>query len=352
MEEAAARCNGELLERYSALNADFSRVSMLPQEHLERFPRCRADEPCPPAFRELDPEIPLTHVEVAHLADGSSIWVPAGLVHLGFWPRPPEPVVTLPISTGLAFNTSLEDALWSGICEVAERDAMMMSWWARDGGTEIDLCARAPSDLLARLERLEDVGLCARLFDITTDFRVPTVFCVLSGPRYPFITVGAATRDDPAIACAKALDEAVSIRVAVRGEDAKAIPSRSSFAWVEHLDDHSRLYAHPGMEHAMEFLGSGRSPVDFSSFAAGDFWAPPTTMAELRALAGDLADRWSILWADVTTPDVAPLGRTVKVLIPQMVPLSQSHSARWLATPRLAAKLGVHEPNPYPHPFA
>ena len=38
--------------------------------------------------------------------------------------------------------------------------------------------------------------------------------------------------------------------------------------------------------------------------------------------------------------------------MPEMVPLSQSHATRWLATPRLAAVLGDTEPNLYPHPFA
>ena len=85
------------------------------------------------------------------------------------------------------------------------------------------------------------------------------MFCVLSGPRFPFVTVGAATRA-PSAACAKALDEAVSIRVAVHGEERTPIPSRTSFDWVTHLDDHSRLYAHPGMAHALEFLGSGGPP--------------------------------------------------------------------------------------------
>ena len=48
--------------------------------------------------------------------------------------------------------------------------------------------------------------------------------------------------------------------------------------------------------------------MSYQAFATGDFWQPPSTMSELRDLAARVADRWTILWTDVTTPDVAPVG--------------------------------------------
>jgi ribosomal protein S12 methylthiotransferase accessory factor len=60
---------------------------------------------------------------------------------------------------------------------------------------------------------------------------------------------------------------------------------------------------------------------------------------------------------DLIAPETRSFGATVKVLVPEMVPLSQDHRARWLATPRLVAAATFATDieknfNPYPHPFA
>ena len=157
---------------------------------------------------------------MTRLSDGECVYVPAGYVHLAFHPQH-EPMLTTPISTGLAFDPAVETAIWRGLCEVAERDAMMLTWWQRRPAPEIDMragsCSAAglPAALADRLDRLERVKLTARFFDITTDFNVPTVFCVLSGSAFPYRIVGACCREDLGAACIKALDEAVAVRRAV-----------------------------------------------------------------------------------------------------------------------------------------
>jgi hypothetical protein len=45
----------------------------------------------------------------------------------------------------------------------------------------------------------------------------------------------------------------------------------------------------------------------------------------------------------------------VRVVVPQLVPLSSRHAVRWLATPRLVDAAGGGEEarfHPHPHPFA
>jgi len=109
----------------------------------------------------------------------------------------------------------------------------------------------------------------------------------------------------------------------------------------------------------LDFMWSSTPPkVAFAEFATGSWWDTPADLAELAAFAGRATDHgWTVLWTDVTTPDVAAFGRVVKVVVPEMVPLSQSHRARWLATPRLVAAAGLEAGsrrafNPFPHPFA
>jgi ribosomal protein S12 methylthiotransferase accessory factor len=356
-EEALWRAMGEGIERYSALNAAIDGVPLTLRATglAERLPVCAPDEPCAPSLRALPLDVPLTHVAVQRLADGREVSIPAGFVHLNFHPAPPEPLVTLPISTGLAFHTDLPTAIWSGLCEVAERDAVMAMWWRRTSLPEI-VCtgAAVPDSVVDRLERLTHAGLHARLFDMTTDFRVPSVFGILLGERYPLVVVSAACRSDPADACTKTLDELVAMRLAMRGRR-EAVP-----ATLQRLEDHALLYAHRGPGPAFDFLldHDVHAQISFAEFAGQSWWERPADMAALATCAGHLAERGlTVLWTDVTAEEAAGIGTVAKVIVPEMIPLSSDDAIRWLGTPRLLAQAGMTTArashfNPFPHPFA
>jgi len=356
-EEALWRAVGEGIERYSALNTLIDGTAMtLRQTGLAGcLPVCAPDEPCPPSLRTLPLDVPLTQVPARRLEDGREVSIPAGFVHLNFHPEPPEPLVTLPISTGLAFHTDLASAIWSGLCEVAERDAVMSMWWRRASLAEI-LCTGpdVPDDVVDRLARLTYAGLQARLFDMTTDFRVPSVFGVLLGKRYPLVVVSAACRSDPARACTKALDELVAMRLAMRGRR-ETVPVA-----LHRLEDHALLYAHRGPGQAFDFLldHGTHAPISFAEFAGQSWWKHPRDMAALAACAGRLAEQGlTVLWTDVTAEEAAGIGTVVKVIVPEMLPLSPEDAIRWLGTPRLLAQAGLTTArasrfNPLPHPFA
>jgi ribosomal protein S12 methylthiotransferase accessory factor len=365
-DEALIRCLGEIAERYSAMTMPIAgELRPVDPEFIARLPRCAPDENCPPTFRGEIPDSPVTHVPMTRLADGARIEIPAGYVHLGFQARG-EPLLTTPISTGLAFDPSLETAIWRGLCEVAERDAMMLTWWQRRPAPEIDMGLRSdsraadlPAQLVDRLERLDAVCLRANFFDITTDFGVPTVFCVLNGEDFPYRIVGACCRDDLGAACTKALDEAVAVRQVVRGPEPFMPPSLQDFNWVTQLDEHAQIYAHGHLADAFDFLlDSDTAPVSFTDAAAGPGPRQPCSSKDLPTLARDLNGiGLTVLWADVTAPELDGTGKVVKVVVPEMVPLSQLHSARWLATRRLArpgddAELVAASFNRFPHPFA
>lgn len=362
-EEAEQRGLGEALERYSGLTADIGGELLAPRDvrPLLQFPRCAADEECPNSCRSFPLDAELTYIPVRRLADGEQVLIPAGYVHVHFWPNSPEPVVTLPISTGLAFRQSLADALWQGLCEVVERDALMMTWWLRSSVREVTVqvadLADAPLELTARLSALGRSDLVARFFDITTDFHVPTVFCLLFGPEYPQLTVGAACRADPVRAMCKSVDEAIAGRVYLHTQpnsDQRHNPAKPP----RRLEDHILLYADGGDPAAYEFLTEKSEPIHLRDFVDRDWWSTPARLDDVVALAKRLLGQGlTVLWTDVTAPEVSHLGRVIKVVVPEMVPLSPDHSVRWLATPRLLAagrlkNATVAAFNPYPHPFA
>lgn len=361
-DEALWRALGEGIERYSARTVAFATVAatLRETEIAARLPICAPDEPCLPSFRTLPLDTPLMHVAVRRLADHRETLIPAGFVHLNVVSHDPEPPVTIAISTGLAFHTTLLDALWTGWCEVVERDAMMGMWWCETPLREI-VCesATVPDALGERLEHFRHAGLDVHLFDMTTDVRVPSVFCVVTAAQYPYLLVSAACHSDPLRACTKTLDEIAGSRYALRLQSGEAQTPVVDPGDVHQLEDHLLFYAHAPMHPAFAFLLAPAVPhrVSFHSFARGPWWEKPRDLASLAQFAAERErEGLTILWADVTAPEVADIGRVVKVVVPEMIPLSPDHAVRWLATPRLRQRAGGGEAgmsafHPFPHPF-
>jgi ribosomal protein S12 methylthiotransferase accessory factor len=346
---------GEAIERYSALSAPLDAVRLPAGEggFYGRTPACAYDEPCIQSLRGVPADTLLIHTPVRHLADNRVEYIPAGYIHLGFVPQPQEPLVTLPISTGLAFDPELWRALWRGLCEVIERDSMMLMWLRKATPPRIVIDRTAPDFIYVRLEECARAGCEVYLFDITSDIAIPTVFCILLKRDGIYASVGACCHELPAAACAKAIDEAVSIRSFLRPYP-DPVPVKD-FTWLHQLEQHAAIYASPQTAPMLAFLTEDPPRVFFERFNERDV-APPLSLDQVRAWAAELSGHGlDVVWTSMTSDDLAYLGHVVKVVVPQMVPLSPSHSTRWLATPRLgdgAHGLTAVTANPAPHPFA
>lgn len=358
--EALTRALGETLERHASLHS-IAEVVQEPAVLLEnplasRFPRCAAHESCPPMFKGEHWDIPVDHVRAEIAATGINVMVPTPFVHLGYTAPTFDLLATYPISTGTAFAPQRHDALWRGLCEAAERDAIMLFWFTQSGFRRITLETSAPPALERRTAHLTEVGLDFDLFDITTDFAVPTVLAVIRGPEYPYITVGASCQDDPVRACSKAFDEAVSVRYSLSHDKwRQPVPSFTDFGWVRRLEDHMVLYGNWADCPALEFLEDAPR-VALLDLARRERPSPPRSDHDFVRLSQRLLRDFglTVLVADLPCADTAPYGHVVKVLVPEFMPLSQDHNARWLDTPRLKRRLDESrfQLNPYPHPFA
>ena len=365
-QEAIARCLGEGAERYAALNSMATletRVQPSVDSLLNRFPRCDATEACWESLKGISPTEQVTQTPVNQLDTDAIVWAPAGYVHLGFVPSEPERPITLPISTGLAFSPDLPQAIWRGLCEVAERDAIMLSWLANRPKAALALSTDANDDAIApeiryRIDALHAAAIRPRLFDISIDFRAPVVLCLLQSETLPFLTAGASCHEDPVRACCKAVDEAVSVRLAL--PVARSTPCHTDdFRAIDTLEAHALLYAHWRDSPAVEgFSSNVLEQKPLSDFLESASPPAPNSLAELRDVAQRMSgDGLTVLWADLTTSDLVDLGHVVRVLIPELMPLSQRYDARWLATPRLHRFLrergvSLADINVYPHPFA
>lgn len=368
-DEALFKCLGEVLERYCMYNtfatAEFRQMPASNCKLLDVLPRCGPQEPCSDTFKGISPDWNLTMARMTDVATDELHWIPAGFVDFTYKTSADEPRVTLSHSSGSAFHESIYRAIWAGLCEVAERDAFSLFWLNQLPAKEIvfdrlDLL-NGGEDLQAlstRIELIKTAGLSIRSFDISTDFNVPTVFSVVQGDEFPLATFGAACTGDPVKAIVKSIDEVFLVRFAqLSGKETAHVHSYADFDWVSSLRDHSDLYALWKDPPAFEFFMKNSNTISLQEFRRKGWWQEPQSHSQLQEVCRKLKDElgMTVLYLDCTLDDVARFGAGVKVVVPEMLPISVPTSIKWLGCPRLAKHAEKHSlqfaSNPFPHPF-
>lgn len=357
--EAFSRAIGEALERHASVHAiDEDREVKIPFGETRlagRFAKCASTEVCPPMFRGENWDVPIGHVRIEVAASAETTLIPTPYVHMGCTVPTEDLLATYPISTGVAFSTVRSSALWSALCEVVERDAIMLFWLTRSHFRTILVDPKLdPLRLATRIRRISDVGLDCYLVDISTDVGMPTVLAIVRGSEFPYMTVGACCHSDAVTACCKALDEAVSVRYVLRNDRwRREIPSYTEFSWVRRLEDHMILYGLWRDPPLQDFFAEAQS-VPLRNYSEEFAAAIPRSEFGFQAFARQLRAELglTVLARDLVCLDTAPYGHVVRVVVPEMMPLSQNHNAQWLETPRLVRRMGGRQLNTAPHPFA
>lgn len=337
----------------------------------ERWPACSATELADPdcGLIASDPRVPMRWVRGWSLTRGREVFVPAVLTYLNFPVRAPSEQFVNPISTGTAAHSDLREAVLGGLLEVIERDSIALTWLQR---LRLPAVAVDPSTLGEEVAEYHRVGtsteLETHLFDATTDYGVPTLYAVQTSQVDPELAqVVAATCDiDPQRALAKIYRELASLRIALRsharGPRAQEIKGKDLTVVGGALAD-----AELSMRHVFDFLLEGERPVH--ALDGIGTLGEPVPGAEssdaddpLEQVVANLERaRAEAIVVDITTDEARQVGmHVVKALIPEAMPLSFSHHARYLATPRLyeaprAMGLTVHDEagiNPVRQPFA
>lgn len=349
----------------------------------ERWPACSATELADPdcGLIASDPRVPLRWVRGWSLTRGREVFVPAVLTYLNFPVRTPSEQFVNPISTGTAAHSDLREAVLGGLLEVIERDSIALTWLQR---LRLPAVAVDPSTLGEEVAEYHRVGtsteLETHLFDATTDYGVPTLYAVQTSQVDPELAqVVAATCDiDPQRALAKIYRELASLRIALRsharGPRAQEIKGQDLTVVGGALAD-----AELSMRHVFDFLLEGERPVHALDEIGTLTASRPAAGSDSPDGAGGSADSAAgpdpleqvvanleragaeAIVVDITTDEARQVGmHVIKALIPEAMPLSFSHHARYLATPRLyqaprAMGLTVHDEvgiNPVRQPFA
>ncbi|MEU8588825.1 TOMM precursor leader peptide-binding protein [Streptomyces sp. NPDC048664] len=279
---------------------------------------------------------------------------------------------TFEISNGCALGACVEEAVLHGILEVVERDAFLMTWYARMPVPEVDL-SRAPDPRVGLVvERMERSGHRVRVFDTTLSEAIPAFWAVAqdttSDDTRPGVVCTSGSALDPLAGVLTALGELAPIveqetrRYAEQVERARKMAADPALVRV--MTDHALCAATPEALDRFSFLLSGDRLIDWDRVGR----RPWPFHADLRDDLTEAVDRMLAGGMDVVVVDqTSPLHEAadlhcVKVIVPGALPMTFGHrNRRVTGLPRLREvphRLG-HAPrpltdadvNPHPHPF-
>ncbi|MEF8914770.1 YcaO-like family protein [Natronomonas sp.] len=287
---------GEALERYSAAVYRTGELISEPSTPVapERFVQ--------PGDATAESAIEYWH-PAEDLATGDPVELPAELVVF----PPPERNVRPPITTGLGLGNDGIEALLSGLYEVIERDAAMLSWYSSYDPLGLAVDDEGFETLAARAE---SEGLDTTALLLTQDVDVPVVaVCVHREDEWPRFAAGMSADLDPEAAARGALEEAIQNWLELRrmGPD-RAADESGAIGHYADLPEAARAFVSPETTVPADSVGPETAPDG---------------AAELSAVVDRVADvGLDAYGARVTPRDVASLGfEAVRVVVPAAQPL-------------------------------
>jgi ribosomal protein S12 methylthiotransferase accessory factor len=363
---------GELAERYSAAyvpaellllaSADDHGSECLDPETIGLFAPLQYVQPDFP-YAPFARDTPVRWVRGFSLPDCRPALLPAQLVFLCDDVADGETRIGYATSNGLACGPTLEEAILSGLLELVERDAFMLTWLNR---LSLPLLDWAGDGKIAALDGryFACTGLRYSVVDLSGFHGVPTALAVVHGADLDDAALGVGAASAPSMrdAWLKALAEAFAVRAWARTlRRLEPPPSfRPDFSDIRSFADHIRFYGeHRNARHAAFLDGAAvRRPTSaVPGLPAG---RPLETIRELTSRLHSAGAR--AFAVDVTAPDIRAAGLFVaKVFSPELCPLDVAYETRFLGAKRIyvaAAERGLlpgplelADLNPYPHPF-
>jgi ribosomal protein S12 methylthiotransferase accessory factor len=280
-------------------------------------------------------------------------------------------------SNGCALGGTLEEAILHGLLEIAERDAFLMTWYARMRVPRVDLDSLADTNCRFVLSHLRDrCGMRVHAFATILEQGIPCYWVMAVDTTgdldKPQLLCGAGSGLTHETALVNAIRELAVMHSVVANNYADVDKRRQAAAMVadsrlvRQMSDHTLLYSDRGARERLDFLtetpGAGRSVADFSRRH------PWPASLDLRDDVTELVGRYvgsglDVVVVDQTTAEHQAGGfHAVKVIVPGTLPMTFGHGNRRVAgLPRVLEvpaalgyrdrRLELDDLNPYPHPF-
>jgi ribosomal protein S12 methylthiotransferase accessory factor len=353
---------GEGLERYAASIIEDGRVTIATRTALEGnvvdpdafilFSEKQRAEP-DFAFLTYAPDQPIAWTQAVRVIDSSTAWVPAEMVWLPYPGGAPKRL-DRGYSTGLGAHTDPQRAAATAIKELIERDAYLTRF-----------LLKAPPPALPRdrwlgclpraiAGQIVKQQLNARVFDLTSEFGVPTALChILPGPG-----LGVASGASCAASSGQAITKAV-------------VEAMHTFNWLIDMKRWESCAEREDINDFVDHVTYHRRDAAASIYAAfltgperDNFFAlpplPTDPSAELRELVCRLEGAgFPVYLVDITPIDVSDAGFHVfRAVVPGLQPMYAGLGMQHFDPRRLrqvAARLGLDwgdvSLNTEPHPF-
>ncbi|MDO6591221.1 hypothetical protein DS901_17260 [Loktanella sp. D2R18] len=365
-EAAKLAALGEAMERYSAFHWDPARLHVGPASDTAITPaesvlysadQYAAGLPYQPWSRTNQ----TSWIKGTELPPGAAVDMPASLVYLVGPPPNPADYFTAVTSNGLAAGRDLPHAILGGLNEVIERDAFMITWLNRLPATTI-ATPQSGCNAAQIIRHYDRFGVKVRLLSLYTD-QAPYVIMAIAEEPTGYRLVGLGCDLDPAGAVDKAMFELCQLRpgMAARMHGNDYQTRLKSYKDVQSIDDHPLFHAIPANAGEFDFLTQTGATVTLDDMPRPSY----ATNQEALTLTVDAAVKTGarVAYADITAPDIAPLGpRVVRVIATGMQPIHFGHDQGRFGGARLydapvtwglrdtpLTKAGL---NPCPHPLA
>ncbi|MFB6105062.1 MAG: YcaO-like family protein [Halobacteriaceae archaeon] len=298
---AYVKAVGEALERYSA--------GVYRTDSFREAPATAVTNPVAPD-RFVRPEstlsVPDTRaiqwLPATDLTERSPAHVPAADAVF----PPPDEDIGPSITTGLGLGNSTVEAVLSGLYEVIERDATMLSWYS----TYDPVGLRVADETVGAVRRRAAAeGLDATLVVVTQDIDVPVVAAMVTREEWPRFAAGSAASLDAPAAAADAFGEALQNWMELRAlgpEDA----AEAGTGVARYAENPHEVIDYFDVDTTVPATDIGPATV-------------PSGEAELESVVSRVTDVDLTPYATRLTPrDVADIGfEAVRVLVPAAQPL-------------------------------
>ncbi len=340
-ELALVRSVAEAAERYAncMLNDSASYITATKRElgdaamDLDTLPICSEKEYANPKMPLSRPDIdaPMRWIKSYSLTEDREVYVPAILTYLYVNATPGENFV-YPISTGVSIYSNLLTAVLSGICEVVERDAIALSWLAKLQLPKIEFDAPPPAHLKDKLKQQQAGQVQQLFFDATSDIGIPTIYSVQLVEGHPSLSqfVSCSTDFNAHEAAAKVIRESATGRTMF--EYPRNIPE--NFEDFLQLEEGAAYMGRPEQRKHFDFLLNSNKTVPISAMQGA---YPSTDSGKLKWLKKRFTDLgMKVYVTEITTDELQEVGlRAVRVIIPELMPMTPVYRARFLAHKRL-----------------
>ena len=363
-DQAIAGAIGEAIERYSAafvpddlvVHARYEDLQgrAIPPASLILYDTKQYGEP-DFGYRPLETGRLIGWVNGHSLTRHADVLVPAFAVYQPYPASVLEPPVMQQVTTGLACGNTLEEAIYSALCEVVERDAAMLMWLQSRRAPQVDFATVGPGVLHTTLDRFGELKRHVTLLDVTTDLRIPAYVAMWDGPIYDAsgAIFASCAKLDPQRAAAGALTELAQCLIWAASLLDRGVGFRDPRAEaLREIEDHVMWPMLPASRAAIEFVRAGERRCNLPD--------APTRCDDVLAAIEVCVDRIAardleVVVVDVTSPDVRECGLfVVRVIVPGAQPLffgsglhrisSRAHSSKY--PDRASPSVNLH-----PHPF-